>query len=358
MRALRYAAVDGPLELVDIAAPTCPDDGVIVDVAATGVCRSDWHAWRGHDPVELPHVPGHEFAGLIARVGPQVARWRPGDRVTAPFVLGCGNCDYCSAGDAQVCPHQEQPGFTRPGSFAEQLALPHADANLVRVPDAVDLLAAASLGCRFATAFRALTAHGRVARGQWVAVHGCGGVGLSVVMIAVALGARVVAVDVSSDALSLAGKLGASVAVDAGSTVDTAAAVRELTGGGAHVSVDALGRASTAAASVRSLRRRGRHIQVGLLLGNEAQTVLPMDLVVSRELEIYGSHGMAARDYPAMLAAVADGRLRPDLLVGRVEEFSLATGVLAALDRPGGPGMTVIRVSSAAGYPTEPIVEG
>ncbi len=343
MKALRYRAVNGPLELVELPRPSCPPDGVVVDVVATGVCRSDWHAWKGHDPVTMPRVPGHEFAGIVAVVGEQVGRWQVGDRVTAPFVLGCGRCEFCLAGDAQVCPNQQQPGFTLPGSFAEQIALPRADANLVAVPESVDLLAAASLGCRFATAFRALTAHGRVKPGQWVAVHGCGGVGLSLVMIAVALGARVVAVDVSADALQTALTLGASATVDAGRTPDTAAAVVKCTGQGAHVSVDALGRPSTAAASVRSLRRRGRHVQVGLLLGDAASTALPMDLVVSRELEIYGSHGMAAGDYPAMLSAVADGSLRPELLVGQVVDLDEATGVLAALDHPSGPGMTVIR---------------
>ena len=345
MRALRYAAVDGPLELLDLPAPRCPDDGVVVDVAATGVCRSDWHAWRGHDPVVLPHTPGHELAGVVSAVGPAVRDWRVGDRVTVPFVLACGRCEFCLAGDGQICPFQEQPGFTLPGSFAEQVALPRADANLVRVPDDVDLVAAAALGCRFATAFRGLTAHGRVQPGQWVAVHGCGGVGLSAVMIAVALGARVVAVDLSQPALDLATTLGAAATVAAGPGVDTAAAVQDITSGGAHVGVDAIGQPSAAASSVASLRRRGRHVQIGLLLGDQARTALPMDLVISRELEIYGSHGMAAHEYPAMLAAVADGRLHPERLVGTVIPFAQGTGVLAAMNRPTGPGMTVLDVA-------------
>lgn len=348
MRALRFGAVDGPLELVDVPAPICPPDGVILDVVATGVCRSDWHAWKGHDPVALPHVPGHEFAGKVAAIGPDVHLFRVGDRVTAPFVLACGDCRTCAAGDAQVCPNQQQPGFSLPGSFAEQMALPRADANLVRLPATVDLLAAASLGCRFATAFRALTAHGKVQPDQWVAVHGCGGVGLSLVMIAVALGARVIAVDVSPSALARALDLGAAATVDAGSP-DTAGAVGEISDGGVHVSIDALGRPATAQASVRSLRARGRHVQVGLLLGTDALTALPMDLVIGRELEIYGSHGMAARDYPAMLDAVADGRLHPELLVGKFVDLADASGVLAAMDHPTGPGMTVIRVGADGG---------
>jgi alcohol dehydrogenase len=281
---------------------------------------------------------------VIAEVGPDVTKWAVGDRVTAPFVLGCGYCEFCRAGDAQVCPNQEQPGFTGPGSFAQQLALPRADVNLVRVPDEVDLIAAASLGCRFATAYRALTAHGQVQPGQWVAVHGCGGVGLSLVMIAVALGARVIAVDVSAAALDAAAGLGAEQTVNVREVDDTATAVIDLTDGGAHVSLDAIGRPATTAASVASLRRRGRHVQVGLLLADDAMTAVPFDLVISRELEIHGSHGMAALGYPAMLAAVADGRLHPERLVGSVVDFDQATGVLAAMDVQAGPGMTVIRM--------------
>ncbi|HKG51786.1 MAG TPA: zinc-dependent alcohol dehydrogenase family protein [Actinomycetales bacterium] len=324
--------------------PLCPDDGVVVEVAATGVCRSDWHAWKGHDPVALPHVPGHELAGTVVEVGPGVRGWRTGQRVTVPFVCGCGRCEYCAAGEQQVCPWQTQPGFTGPGSFAERVALHAADTNLVELPDAVGFVAAASLGCRFATAYRALTAHGRLSEGRWLAVHGCGGVGMSAVMIGVALGARVVAVDVSERALRRARELGAHEAADARGAGDVAAAVREVTGGGAHVSLDALGSPATAVASVRSLRRRGRHVQVGLLLGDAATPPLPMDLVVARELEVYGSHGMAAHEYPPLLRLVADGVLRPEQLVSQVLGLANAGTALAAMDDPsaGAAGMTVL----------------
>jgi alcohol dehydrogenase len=329
--------------VTEVAAPSCPDDGVVVAVRATGVCRSDWHAWRGHDPVPLPHIPGHELAGVITEVGPSVQRWAAGDRVTVPFVCGCGTCEWCAAGEAQVCPQQTQPGFTGPGSFAERVALHAADLNLVRVPDGVDFVTAASLGCRFATAFRALTVHGRVSPGDWLAVHGCGGVGLSAVMVGAALGARVVAVDISPAALERARSVGAGTVVDAGEHPDVAERVRETTGGGAHVSLDALGSPETAVASVLSLRRRGRHVQVGLLLGTASAPPLPMDRVVAHELEVHGSHGMAAHEYPAMLAMIEDGRLRPDLLVGEVIGLDRAGEALAAMDHPpSGAGMTVV----------------
>jgi D-arabinose 1-dehydrogenase-like Zn-dependent alcohol dehydrogenase len=338
-----YGVIPTVAELPD---PICPDAGAVIRVGATGVCRSDWHAWKGHDPVALPHIPGHELAGVVAEVGRQVERYHVGDRVTVPFVCGCGTCDYCDAGETQVCPHQSQPGFTGPGSFAELVAVHAADVNLVRLPDSVDFLTAASLGCRFATAFRALSAHGRIGAGDWLAVHGCGGVGLSAVMIGVALGARVVAVDVSGAALERARTLGAEAVVDAGNESDPAATIREITQGGAAVSIDALGSPATAVASVRSLRRRGRHVQVGLLLGAAATPPIPMDLVTAWELEIYGSHGMAARDYPPMLALIEDGTLRPDLLIGDVIGLDGAGAALAAMDGPASTtGMTVVDLS-------------
>jgi alcohol dehydrogenase len=317
----------------------------VVEVRATGVCRSDWHAWRGHDPVALPHVPGHEFAGVVARVGADVASWRPGDRVTAPFVCGCGVCAVCRAGDPQVCPGQTQPGFTHHGSFAEQVLVRAADFNLVRLPDAMSFVAAAGLGCRVATAYRALTAHGRLASGDWLAVHGCGGVGLSAVLLGRALGARVVAVDVSPAALDLARERGAAVVLDTSGVTDpadVAARVHEVTGGGAHVSLDALGSSSTAVASVLSLRRRGRHVQVGLLLGAAAAPPLPMDRVLAWELSLHGSHGIAAREYRDLLDLIDTAGLDPAALVGRVVPLDEAGSALAAMDGPTPAGMTVV----------------
>ncbi|MBA3906870.1 MAG: zinc-dependent alcohol dehydrogenase family protein [Pseudonocardiales bacterium] len=342
MRAVQFEAHGAQPRVVELPVPACPDDGVVVEVRATGLCRSDWHAWRGHEPVALPHVPGHELAGVVSATGPMVRSWSVGDRVTVPFVLGCGSCAACRAGEAQVCADQRQPGFTGPGSFAERVAIERADFNLVELPPSVDFVTAASLGCRFATAFRALSAHGRVLPGHCVAVFGCGGVGLSAVMIATALGARVVAVDVSAAALARARDLGAIELVEAGDATDIVAAVASATNGGAHVSLDALGSAATAVASVRSLRPRGRHVQVGLLHGADATPPLPMDRVIAYELELYGSHGMAARDYPPMLELVVSGALRPGLLVGRVIPLEAAPRALAEMGSDAASGITVV----------------
>ncbi|MFD5884969.1 zinc-dependent alcohol dehydrogenase family protein [Streptomyces sp. NPDC060334] len=349
MRAVVFERFGQPAEVREVPDPTPAAGGVVVRVEATGLCRSDWHGWMGHDPdVVLPHVPGHELAGVVEAVGTGVTRRGVGDRVTVPFVCACGNCADCAAGDHQVCARQTQPGFTHWGSFAEYVALDHADVNLVPLPDELSYDTAAGLGCRFATAFRAVVARGRVAPGEWVAVHGCGGVGLSAVMIAVAAGARVVAVDTAPGALDLARRFGAAHGVDARS-LDTAEAVRELTGGGAHLSLDALGSPATAAASVAGLRRRGRHVQVGLLPSAAGRTVLPMERVIGWELEILGSHGMAAHAYPPMMELVRSGALRPDLLVTATITLDGAPDALAAMGTAPGSGITVIRPAAVAG---------
>lgn len=342
MRAVVYEEFGGRPEVREVADPVTPPDGVVIRVEATGMCRSDWHGWMGHDAdiTVLPHVPGHELAGVVESTGPEVTGWRPGDRVMVPFICACGRCRECVRGDHQVCENQTQPGFTHWGSFAELVAIDHADVNLIRLPDGMTFPVAASLGCRFATAFRAVAEQGRVRAGGWLAVHGCGGVGLSAVMIGAAAGARVVAVDVSPAALDLARRLGAAECVLASgdaSPEETAARVREASGGGADVSVDALGAAATCAASIGSLRRRGRHVQVGLLPG---ETALPMGRVIAHELELVGSHGMAAHAYPPMLELIAAGVLRPDLLVTRTIGLEDAP---EALTRPGSAaGVTMI----------------
>ncbi|MFJ6984079.1 MULTISPECIES: zinc-dependent alcohol dehydrogenase family protein [unclassified Streptomyces] len=343
MRAVVFERYGEPAEVREVPAPRPAEHGVVVRVEATGLCRSDWHAWQGHDPdITLPHVPGHELAGTVEETGTRVTRWRPGDRVTVPFVCACGTCPSCAAGEHQICAHQTQPGFTHWGSYAQYVALDHADVNLVALPEDLSYATAAALGCRFATAFRAVVQRGRVAAGEWVAVHGCGGVGLSAVMIAAASGARVVAVDLSPRALELARAFGAVACVDGRDTPDTAAAVREVTGGGAHLSLDALGSPATCAASVNGLRRRGRHLQVGLLPSPDGTTPVPLARAIALELEILGSHGMAAHTYPPMLDLVSAGVLRPGLLVTATLGLDAAPQALAALGSAPGAGVTVI----------------
>lgn len=343
MRAVIYDGFRQRPSIRTVPDPAPDPGGVLLKVGAAGLCLSDWHGWMGHDPdIVLPHVPGHELAGTVEVVGEGVTRWRPGDRVTVPFVGGCGRCEQCQSGNHQVCDDQFQPGFTHWGGFAEYVAIQRADINLVRLPNSMAFETAASLGCRFVTSFRAVVDQGRVGAGQWVAVHGCGGVGLSAVMIAAALGANVIAVDIAAPKLALARDLGAVASVDAGAVSDVAAAVRELSVGGAHVSVDALGSQATCFNSIDCLRKRGRHVQVGLMTGDHAHPNIPMDRVVAHELEIAGSHGMQAHRYPEMMAMIAHGRLDPGRLVGAAISLDEAPEALIAMDRFEHVGATVI----------------
>lgn len=343
MKAVIYYQFQTPPVVETLPDPTPSADGVVIRVKATGLCRSDWHGWMGHDSdIHLPHVPGHELAGIIEAVGKNVTRWKKGDRVTMPFVCGCGTCPQCLSGNQQVCDHQFQPGFTHWGSFAEYVTIHYADNNLVALPAELDDVTAASLGCRFVTSFRAVVDQGKVSAGQWVAVHGCGGVGLSAIMIASATGANVVAVDLQDDKLALARSVGATAVINARQTPDVVEAVRAITGGGAHVSIDALGSAVTCFNSVANLRKRGKHIQVGLMTGDHKHPAVPMDKVVAHELEILGSHGIQAFRYGDLLAMIQAGKLQPGKLIGKTISLEEAPAALMAMDNFENLGVTVI----------------
>lgn len=322
----------------DVPEPVAAPGGVVIEIDATGVCRSDWHSWQGHDAaVRLPHVAGHELAGRIVALGEGVRGWDVGARVTVPFVCACGTCAQCARGDQQICDREFQPGATHWGSFAERVAIEHAEVNLVGLPDSLGAAEAAALGCRFGTAFRAVLRQGRVSAGQWVAVYGCGGVGISAVLLAVAAGAKVVAVDVSPGALALAEKSGAALTVDSsafGTPEAVAEHIRELTGGGVHVSLDCLGSPQTCAASVGSLRKRGRHVQAGLMPPAQGIAPIPMHRVIGGELEILGIHGLQAREYPELLRVVDTAGIDLAGLIGRRIGLDDVPAALAAMSDP------------------------
>ena len=343
MRAAVYEAFGEPLSIQRVPDPTPAPDGVVVRVEATGICRSDWHGWMGHDSdIHLPHVPGHELAGVVEATGAEVNRWQIGDRVTVPFAVGCGHCPQCLSGNQHICDDYFQPGFTAWGSFAEYVAIPHADVNLVALPEGLSFVDAASLGCRFITSFRAVVVQGRTAPGEWVVVHGCGGVGLSAVMIAHAMGAQVIGVDIKDEALALARAVGADHVINARQTPDVIEAIHDLTGGGAHVALDALGSAQTCRNAVLSLRKRGRQVQVGLMVADYKDALIPMNLVIAKELEILGSHGMQAHAYRPMLDMIMTGTLKPRQLIGGTVTLEESLTALTSMTDFAITGVTVI----------------
>jgi alcohol dehydrogenase len=346
MKAALYEEFQKPVKIENVSDPVPSETGVVIRVKATGICRSDWHGWMGHDPdiKKLPHVPGHELAGTIEEVGKKIVKWKKGDRVTIPFVCGCGYCPQCKNGNHQICDNQFQPGFTHWGSFAEFVSIEYADINLVKLPDDLNFITAASLGCRFATSFRAVKEIGRVAEGQWLVVHGCGGIGLSAIMIGKALGANVIGVDISEDKLNAAVLSGADAVINANETGNVVEAVFNLSNGGAHVSIDALGSKITCNNSISCLRKRGKHIQVGLMAGKESDPQIPMAKVISRELEIHGSHGMQSYKYQEMFGMIEEGKLDPGKLIGKVIGLEDSLTALTEMNKFNGAGVTVINM--------------
>ena len=343
MKAALIESFGQPIHIRNVPDPTPDSDSVVLRVQATGICRSDWHGWLGHDPdVRLPHVPGHELAGIVEETGTNIRRWRKGARVTLPFVCGCGRCPQCLGGNQQICDSQFQPGFTHWGSFAPFVEIKYADHNLVALPEQIDFVAAASLGCRFATSFRGVVAQGRVTGGNWVAVHGCGGVGLSAIMIAHALGAMVIAIDIDDEVLGFARTAGAAHTINAKKVPAVVEAVKDISHGGVHVSIDALGSLETCFNSIACLRKQGRHVQIGLMVADESTPPVPMAMVISKELEIYGSHGMQAYKYDDMLAMILSGKLDPTLLVKKTVNLKDSLHELEKMGEFGAVGITVI----------------
>jgi alcohol dehydrogenase len=370
MKAAVYKNFNDPIEILSVPKPKLNSStSVIIQVMATGVCRSDWHGWKGHDDDirshGFPFIPGHEVSGIVVEIGQSVKKLQIGDPVAIPFILSCGSCAECHLDKPTVCLKQSQPGFTMYGSFAEYVEITRADRNLRILPKGVTFVEAAALGCRFTTAYRAVVQQGlRIVDGSQckdvgrspkkitVCVFGCGGLGLSCIMIAKAFQKEgniesIIAVDVSKKALDKALTLGADHTVNASSSLgmkddDIRKMVMKFTNGlGADLTIDAAGFASTCENAVHTCRRGGRMIQVGLPIGGRPPQI-PMGAVAGKELEIIGSHGFAASDLPNLLNFVQSGKLQVRKLIEK--EVNLREGVeaLVAMDKYSPLGITVI----------------
>lgn len=323
MRAAVFTSYGESLEIKEVDAPTAKEESIVVETEACGICRSDWHAWRG-DPLwkgrrfEEGHIFGHEPAGIVVEVGDEVEQIREGERVAVPFNLGDGKCMSCRNGHSNVCDNGIPLGLTPEsnGAFAERFRVPWADYNTVPLADDVSPIEMAGLGCRFMTSFHALSHRADVYPGDWVAIHGCGGIGLSAVHIADALGANVIAIDLFKEKLELASDLGAVITLNANETIDVTETVKNITDGGADVSIDALGIAETCRNSVKCLRKLGQHIQIGLTSTHDGSEIsLPTDLIATQELKIIGTYGMQPHRFNEIFQMIQHGKINPGSLV-------------------------------------------
>jgi len=339
MRAAVVRDFNEDLSIETVEDPACPNNGVVLEVAACGVCRSDYHGWiGGHPKVINGSILGHEYCGVVVAAGPQ-AKHVIGDKLIAPFILGCGDCPACQTGASNTCESAIVPGFGAPGAYAEFVAVPF-DHNLVHLPETMAPALAAGLGCRVTTAWHALTDRANVRAGEWVAVHGTGGIGLSALLLAKMLGAQVVVVDVVEEKLIHAKRLGADAAVNAAIT-DVASAIRDITGGGAQVSIEALGIEATTNASVECLATLGRHVHVGMPAGDGMMQV-NMRAVYSKQLAFFGTRGMPSWKYPSLLAMIERGEVDLNPMLDREVSLSGASGELRAMRGPTPPGTAVI----------------
>lgn len=312
---MRAAVFYGPgrsLEVGDVPTPSPGPGEALIKVVGCGLCHTDLH-YLDHGVKTFktpPVILGHEAAGTVQELGPGVKGRAVGDRVVIPAVLSCGRCRHCRQGRENLCDQMVMLGNNVDGAYAEYVTAPAAE--LVPVPDGIPLEQACVIADAVSTPYHAVTRRARVKAGDMVAVVGCGGVGLNVVQCAHVAGARVIAVDVNQRRLDIARRLGAVETVNPQAVQRVDKRVRELSDGGVDAAFEAIGTPATMQLAYGLLRRGGRLC----VIGYSAEDVsLSAAKLMYYELEVMGSLGCGAGEYPEILGLVRAGRLKLDDIV-------------------------------------------
>ncbi len=315
--AILYAAKE-PLRVEEIPTPTPGAGEVLIKVAACGLCHTDLHYIDHGTPTfkKPPIILGHEVSGTIAGVGAGVTDWKEGDRVLLPAVYGCGTCAMCRTGRENVCERMVMFGNNVDGGYAEYILAPAKDT--LSLPDELPLIESAIIADATTTPYHAVVNRGQVKPGDRVVVFGCGGIGINVVQVAAAVGAQVIAVDIADQKLEWARELGAHITLNSTKFERIDKEIRKLTGGGADIGFEAIGNPVVQSQTFNSLRTGGRFVVVGF-------ASKPMQLntgkVMYREMEIIGSLGCRAVDYPRVIELARQGKIKVKKLV--TARFSL-----------------------------------
>jgi len=328
MKAAVFYAGDQPLKIEEVPTPTPSPGEALIKVAACGVCHTDLHYLDHGVPTfkKPPLILGHEVSGVIAALGGGASPWKEGDRVLLPAVYGCGQCAMCRTGRENVCEKMVMFGNNVDGGYAEYIIAPAKD--LLRLPDELPLEEGAIIADAVTTPYHAVVNRGDLKPGDQVVVFGCGGIGLNLVQIAAALGGNVIAVDILPEKLDWARQLGARITLNGRDYERIDKEIRKLTGGGADIGFEAIGNPITQAQTFASLRTGGRFVVVGF----SAQPMsLDIGRVMYREMEIVGSLGCRAVDYPRVLELARQNKIKvKELVTARfaLEEINLAFDVL------------------------------
>ncbi len=312
MKAAFFYTPKQPLKIEEVPTPSPGPGEVLIKVAACGLCHTDLSYIDHGVPTfkKPPLILGHEVSGTIAALGKDANGWKEGDRVLLPAVYGCGECQLCRTGRENICSRMVMFGNHVDGGYAEYMLAPAKDT--IPMPEEIPLIEGAIIADAVTTPYHAVVNRGQVEPGDAVVVFGCGGVGINIVQIAAALGAQVIAVDIVDSKLEWAKKLGAQAVINANQVERVDKAVRKLTGGGAQVAFEAIGYPATQEQAFASLRTGGRFVMVGY-------SPKPMSLnagrVMFREMEIIGSLGCRAVDYPRVLEMARQGKIKVKELV-------------------------------------------